>query len=177
MKKKQVYIRILEESDISTTTKWLNDIEISDRLGYLPIFYLHDQLEWFKRVESDKTRYIFAICNNSNDEHIGNVGLGNIDYISRHCMFNIFIYDPQNRHKGIGVEATELALEFAFNKLNMNKVYLRTSERFTGAIRLYNKLGFVREGIMRQHYYSDGKYEDKILYSLLRSEFYDQKNH
>jgi RimJ/RimL family protein N-acetyltransferase len=175
MKKQQIYIRILEESDISTTVKWMNDIEISNIMGYLPVFSLHSQLEWFRQVESDKTRYIFAICNNTTSEHIGNVGLGNIDYINRHCMFNIFIYDHRNRCRGIGIEAAELALEFAFNKLNMNKVFLQTSEKFAEAIRLYQKLGFVREGIMRQHYYSNGKYEDKIMYSLLRSEFYERK--
>ena len=171
MKKDTIYIRILEESDIPTTTKWMNDAEISDAMGYLPAFSLHSQTEWFKRIDSDKTRYIFAICKNDNDEHIGNVGLGNIDYIHRHCQFSIFIFDLKNRHKGSGIEATKLALEFAFDKLNMNKVYLRTSERFVSAIALYEKLGFVKEGIMRQHYYSNGKFEDKIMYSMLKSEF------
>lgn len=175
MQKEMIYIRILEETDIPTTTKWMNDVEISDIMGYLPTFNLYQQLEWFRRIGSDNTRYIFAICNSADNEHIGNVGLGNIDYISRHCMFNIFIYNLKDRHRGIGVEATELALEFAFNKLNMNKVYLRTSEKFAGAIRLYEKLGFIKEGVMRQHYYSNGEYQDKIMYSMLKSEFYERK--
>lgn len=171
MKKEQVYIRILEETDIPTTTKWMNDPELSDIMGYLPAFSLQNQLEWYKKIANDNTRYIFAICNNSDNKHIGNVGLGNIDYINRHCMFNIFIYESKDRHKGVGTEATILALEFAFNRLNMNKVYLQTSERFVEAIRLYQKLGFVKDGIMRQHRYSNGNYEDKILFSMLKSEF------
>lgn len=175
MQKKIVYLRVLEEGDIITTTKWMNDSEISDIMGYLPVFDLTNQLEWFRKGTVDKTRYIFAICNISNDEHIGNVGLGNIDYVHRHCMFNIFIYDANNRGQGRGREATELALHFAFNRLNMNKVYLRTSDRFVGAIKMYQKLGFVKEGIMRAHYFSNGAYEDKIMYSILKNEFYEQK--
>jgi len=175
MKKKIIYLRILAETDIQNTTIWMNDPTISDIMGYLPVFTLNNQLEWFRKIESNKTRYIFAICNNSDNKHIGNVGLGNIDYINRHCTFNIFIYSKENRAKGIGTEATELALEFAFDKLNMNKVCLRTSERFVGAIELYQKIGFVKEGVMRQHYYSNGEYEDKIMYSILRSEFYERK--
>jgi len=171
MHKENIFIRPLEESDIPTTTNWMNDTEISDSQGFLPVFNLKDQLEWYKRISSDKTRYIFAICNNTDARHIGNVALGNIDYIHRHCMFSIFIYDSNNRGKGYGIEATELALIFAFNKLNLNKVYLRVSEKSVRAIKMYENIGFVKEGVMRQHYYSNGKYEDKIFFSILKSEF------
>ena len=172
MKKQVIYIRVLEETDIPTTIKWVNDPEISDIMGIIPACSLHNQYEWFKKNDADKTRYVFAICNNSDNQHIGNAGLSNIDYINRHCMFSIFICNPENKGKGAGREATELALEFAFNRLNMNRVYLKTSEKFIEAIKMYQKLGFIKEGVMRQHRYTNGKYEDKIMFSILKSEFY-----
>jgi RimJ/RimL family protein N-acetyltransferase len=168
---KQVYIRILEKSDILTTQKWLNDPVISDIMGYLPVLTLENQLSWFDSIKNDKSRFIFAICTKSENVHIGNVGLGNIDYVHRHCMFNIFITDSKDRSIGIGTEATRLALDFAFNRLNMNKVHLRTSDRFKEANKLYLKLGFKKEGVLREHYYTNGKYEDKILYSILKREY------
>lgn len=174
MKSKDIHIRILEETDIVQTTKWMNDPEISDIMGYLPVNTLNDQLSWFKDQSKDKSRYVFAICDNNDGLQIGNVGLGNIDYINRHCMFNIFIVKRDNRSRGLGSQATNLALEFAFRRLNMNKVYLRTSERFIEANLMYKGLGFVQEGVMRQHYYTDGKYEDKIIYSILRTEYEQQ---
>jgi len=42
---------------------------------------LENQLDWFDGIKNDKSRFIFAICLNENNEHIGNVGLGNINYI------------------------------------------------------------------------------------------------
>jgi RimJ/RimL family protein N-acetyltransferase len=174
MKGKDVYLRIIEESDIPTTSKWINDYEISDIMGYLPVKSLAEQLNWFKSNLGNNSKYIFAICTNNN-EHIGNIGLGNIDYVNRHCMFNIFISNGVNRSKGIGTQSTQLLLEFAFNRLNMNKVYLRTSERFIEANKMYLKLGFKKEGVLREHYYTNGKYEDKIMYSLLKSEFDEKK--
>lgn len=174
MKKQMIYLRILEETDIPTTTKWMNNPEISDIMGLIPAFSLHNQLEWFKKNDSDKTRYVFAICNNSDNQHIGNVGLSSIDYINRNCMFSIIIFDTRNRGKGAGSDATKLALDFAFNRLNMNKVYLKTSEKFIEALKMYQKLGFVKEGVMRQHRYTNGKYENKIMLSILKSEFYEQ---
>lgn len=175
MENKDIYIRILEETDIAQTTKWMNTPEISDIMGYLPVQTLAEQLNWFKDLSRDKSRYVFAICSKADNKQIGNVGLGNIDYINRHCMFNIFIVNTDNRSKGLGTQTTQLALDFAFKRLNMNKVYLRTSAKFIEANKLYQKLGFMQEGIMRQHYYTDGVYEDKIIYSILKSEYENTK--
>lgn len=167
----RVYIRIINKDDLGRITRWLNDPEISDIMGYLPTFSIESQNSYYDKLIIDKTRFIFAICQKENDEHIGNVGLGNIDYIHRHAMFSIFIFEYNSRYLGFGTEATRLCLDFAFNRLNLNKVYLRTSERFVSAIKMYEKIGFVKEGIMRQHYYTNGKYEDKIIYSILKSEY------
>ncbi len=168
-----LYLRALRRSDIERTTGWLNDPTISDIMGYLPVFTVEDQLKWFDRVAGDRSRFIFAICLRETDEHIGNVGLGNIDYIHRHAMLNLFIADPIHRGKGYGTEVLKEALRFAFNRLNLNQVHLRTSSRFQGAQQLYEKVGFRQEGVMRQHYFTDGQWEDKILYSILRSEYHE----
>ena len=143
-------------------------------MGYLPVLSYENQLDWYDSIKNDKSRIIFAICRIDNDEHIGNVGLGKIDYINRHCMFNIFIADKGNRSQGIGTEATLLVLKFAFYRLNMNKVFLQTSERFIEANKMYVKIGFKIDGILREHYFSNGQYEDKIIYSILKTEFNEQ---
>ena len=168
---KIVYLRILERSDIETTSRWINTYSVSDAMGFLPVKSLAQQYDWFDGLKNDRSRFIFAICANAGGRHIGNVALGNVDYISRHAMFSIFIAEAADRAKGAGTEASLLLLRFAFHRLNLNKVYLRTSARYEAAIRVYERLGFVKEGAMRQHYYIDGVYEDKILYSILRTEF------
>lgn len=166
----QVYLRILERSDLPTTTAWMNNAEISDIMGYLPVFTVEGQNEWFDKLKNDRTRFVFAICMNDG-RHVGNVALGNVDMLNRHGMFSIFLATKDDRAKGIGSEATLLLLGFAFMKLNLNKVFLRTSERFVEAVRMYERLGFVREGVMRQHVFANGVYEDKVIHSMLRSEY------
>jgi len=167
----QVYLRILELSDIVTTQRWINDPEISEIMGYLPVKSLKQQEQWYQTLVNDNTRYVFAICLREKDQHIGNVALGNIDYVNRNAMFSIFIYDKQYRGRGLGLEATHLILDFAFDRLNLHKVYLRTSEEFAAAIKMYEKMGFVKEGVMREQSYFAGKYRDKILYSMLENEY------
>lgn len=171
MKNDKIYLRILEKSDIALTHKWINDSVISEIMGYLPVLSLENQLEWYDKVKNDKKRFIFAICKIENDEHIGNVGLGNIDYINRHCMFNIFIASDENKGNGSGSGATKLILKFAFERLNLNKVFLQTSKRFVSANKMYLKLGFQIDGVLREHYYTNGVYEDKTIYSILRKDF------
>jgi RimJ/RimL family protein N-acetyltransferase len=175
MKESRVYLRILELSDISTTQQWINDPEISQIMGYLPVKSLKQQEKWYLSGVDDNSRYIFAICLRENETHIGNVGLGNIDYISRNAQLSIFIYDDKYRTQGYGTEATKLILDFAFNRLNMHKIYLRTSPHFKNAIAMYEKIGFVKEGVLRQHYFDNGKYTDKLMFSILQEEFLSQK--
>ena len=167
----RIYLRILEKTDIPTTQKWINDPEMSAIMGYLPTKSLLNQEKWYDSLVNDDTRYIFAICLIENNEHIGNVALGRIDYISRNAMYSIFIYEKKYRQNGYGSEATRQMLSFAFNRLNLHKVYLRTSPVFVDAIKMYERLGFVREGILREHHYDDGKYSDKIIYSMLKHEY------
>lgn len=167
-----VRIRPLERSDIPRTTEWINRPEISEIMGYLPVLTLENQLRWFNAVKEDKSRFIFAICDVQSGEHIGNVGLGLIDYVNRHGMLNIFIAEPAMRGKGRGTAAVRQLLDFAFSRLNLNKVYLQTSERFVEAVKVYEKLGFNKDGVLREHYYLRGRYEDKWFYSMLRSEYF-----
>lgn len=171
MKGKIINLRILEKEDIIQSQKWISNPIIADIMGYLPVFSLMHQFDYFDKIYKSNSTFIFCIIDNTTGKHIGNVGIGNIDYISRHCMFNIFIGEESNRKKGVGTEATMLILNFAFNTLNINKVWLKTSYRFIQAIKMYENIGFVKEGVMRNHYYTNGNYEDKIIYSILKSEF------
>ena len=171
MKKNNIQIRPLEESDLSTTHNWINDPEISAIMGYLPVIGLARQEKWLKDRIFSNTHYIFAICVKKTNEHIGNIGLGDIDYVHRHASLNVFIYGKNNRGKGYGSEALEQILEFGFLKLNLNKIYLKTSSKFEAAIGLYESKGFILEGKLREHYYINGIYEDKLLYSLLKNEY------
>jgi RimJ/RimL family protein N-acetyltransferase len=171
----QIYLRILEKSDIYNTQKWMNDPEMSNVMGYLPNKPLLQQEQWYESILNDSTRDIFAICLIDNDEHIGNAALGKIDFISRNASLSIFIFDTENRGMGNGTEAIILLLDYAFNRVNLHRVYLRTSPHFIEAISVYRKLGFKEEGRLREHYFSNGNYQDKILFGILREEFRSQK--
>ena len=68
--------------------------------------------------------------------------------------------------------AVRLALQYAFDHLNLERVALRVQADNLRAIRAYEKAGFVREGCLRRDAYRDGAYVDVLCMGILREEFH-----
>lgn len=75
---------------------------------------------------------------------------------------------------GYGTEIMKSLFEYAFKTLNINRLWLDVYPDNHIGIKLYEKLGMHKDGILRQNYLSDRGYLDQIIYSILRSE-YDSK--
>lgn len=76
-----------------------------------------------------------------------------------------------HRDRGVGTEAMRLALRHAFDDLHLHKVYLRVLEYNHRARRLYEKCGFVVEGVLREEMKVDGTWHALVYMGLLASEF------
>ncbi len=171
----EIYIRKLEFSDLATSHKFINSTEINEIMGYLPIS-MEEQRKWYETTINNKSKFIFAIYKRNNDEYIGNVGFGNIDYINRNAMLSIFIFKPQDRNKNYGKKSMKLILNFAFNRLNLHKITVRTATEYgiktkTDTISFYKKCGFKIEGIQKEQYYRDGKYINRILMGIFKNDY------
>lgn len=167
----KVYLRPFEESDLELTHAWVNNPEIMDTLSLHGPISRKQQQVWFENLCRDPSKIVFAICLKDSHEHVGNVSLRNIDPLNRNAMFSIFLGTRQHRSQGIGKEATVLMLEHAFVFMNLHRIYLKTTSSNESAIAMYEKIGFIREGCMRQHEFKNGKYVDKLLFGILKTEF------
>lgn len=105
------------------------------------------------------------------DDILGLVSLTNIDFVNRSAEFHIMIGDKDSRGKGIGYFATTEILRHAFNNMNLNRIELGVLESNSRAIKLYEKVGFKREGIKRQSTYKNGKFVNMIMMGILKDEF------
>jgi RimJ/RimL family protein N-acetyltransferase len=79
--------------------------------------------------------------------------------------------DHQDWGKSYGGEALHLLLDHAFGELNLHRVQLTVLACNEPAIALYEKLGFVREGVYREFLLRDRIRFDMYLYGLLRREW------
>ena len=99
----------------------------------------------------------------------GAASLFAFDPFARHAEAGISLV-PDARGRGIGTAAILQLVEFGFVRRNLRRIHLQAIASNTGALRAYEKAGFVVEGRQRQHAWVRGAYEDIVLMGILRSE-------
>lgn len=115
--------------------------------------------------------YPFAIRRHDDDAMIGFADIDDVQWANGTAWVSIAIGDPINRGLGYGTEAMRLLIGYAFRELSLHRLQLTVFSYNEPAIRLYEKLGFVREGVYREALHRDGQRHDMLLYGLLRREW------
>lgn len=105
---------------------------------------------------------------------VGVATLFKFDHLARHAAAGISLL-PDARGHGIGTAAMARLIEFGFLRRNLRRIHLEVIASNRGAIRAYEKAGFVVEGRQRQHAWVRGAYEDVVLMGILRSEVDDAR--
>jgi RimJ/RimL family protein N-acetyltransferase len=167
----RIYLRPLAAADAATFLPWVNDRAVTRTLKFIrPVSLAAEEetLECFGRSESD---VVLAIIRRDDDALIGAVGLHRIHPVNRSAMFGLMIGDRAAWSQGFGTEATRLMVDYAFRALNLHRVWLHVYENNPAAVRVYEKVGFRREGILRQDVYREGRYWDALAMGLLRDEW------
>ncbi len=100
---------------------------------------------------------------------VGAASLFDFDSFARHAEAGISLV-PEARGRGIGTAAIVQLVEFGFVRRNLRRIHLQAIASNAGAIRAYEKAGFVMEGRQREHAWVRGAYEDIVLMGILRSE-------
>lgn len=170
---KKVYLRPIQLSDVTDKyVHWLNDKEVIRGLENPVIPYTKDRLQqYILKMISTPDNYMFAIIDVRSNEHIGNVKLHNFNEHANHCEVGIMIGDKNFWNKGVGTEALSLVLWFAFDVLKVNKVWASVHQTNLASLNLFQKLGFIQEGILRKHTVTDHRWVDKIMLGIFEHEF------
>lgn len=142
---------------LEKSREWMNDKEICRLFNriYKPLT-IQMQKKWYKNLKKDKCQITFAIETDS--IYVGNVGLKNIDLVDKKCEYYIFIGNKNYWGKGIGTESTIQLINFVKKNLNIHKIYLHVDQKNISAKKLYNKIGFVKEGVLKDELFRGGKY-------------------
>lgn len=138
-------------------------------------YWFEEPYESFAELESlynkhihDDTERRFIITNEK--EYVGLIELVELDYIHRKGELQIII-SPAFQGNGYSKQAIFKALQYAFQILNLHKVYLIVSNYNEKALHIYEKMGFVREGVLREEFYVNGAYQDATRMSMFKREF------
>lgn len=180
LKTERLILRNPVINDVEDLVEGLNDIQISESLGFIPHPYTKkDALEWIEKnldreneKEGLRKEYDFAIELKSEKKLVGVVMLDSVDYFHGSARIGYWV-NKNYWEQGIVTEANRKVLNFAFNKLNLRRVHLSAYVESEASNRVAKKLGFTLEGTLRQSHRTKatGKIHDTNTYGLLREEF------
>jgi RimJ/RimL family protein N-acetyltransferase len=186
----KIYLRPLDRDDIDTLVPWVNDPEVTRTLLiYLPFNRIREE-EFISSLYRDPGSVALGIalrapavnagCEFTAEEvqrdlyanHlIGVCGIQQYDDKNRSAGFGIMLGEKRFWNVGYGTEATRLLADYAFDTLNLHRLWLHVHENNPNGRRVYEKVGYQYEGTLRQAHYQGGRYWDVSVMSLLRSDW------
>lgn len=161
----RLILRPFQLSDVNEAyQRWMNDPEVTRFLeSRFQPKTLKSLRDYAAGILADHSQVYFAIVLKPDGRHIGNLKIGPIHPVHRHANIGIIIGERDCWGKGYAAEAIQAATRFAFESLNLHKVMAGCDEPNEGSARAFEKAGFKREGLRRNHFYCDGRYVDEIL--------------
>lgn len=168
---KKIYLRNYEENDMNNLKNIMNNYKVREflTLNIILPFSSNDQGNFFKSIPERRKKYIydFAIVRKEDDALIGGSVVKNVDFKNSVCGAGFFIDEKYWEH-GYGGEAVNLIEKFIFYELNIRKIKLEVISNNIRALKLYEKLGYQKEGILKKEIFRNGKYLDLILLAKFR---------
>ena len=127
--------------------------------------------QWFAATLKQANTLNFGIYVEETNALIGYAGLSGISFTNHSGEYFLFIGEKAWWGKGVGTAVTKQIVDIGFTSHHLNRIMLTVSESNTGGLKAYTKAGFVVEGLLRQAACRQGVFHDKIVMSVLKSEW------
>lgn len=168
-----VRLRPLAESDVDHILGWVNDPSI---VGNIAAFSGHaftrdQELEYIRRTCASTTDKVWSIEEAATGRYLGQTGLHQIHDRSKVARLACIIAERADMGHGFGSAAIRAVLDHAFGPLGLHKVWLMVFATNARGRRIYGRVGFVEEGVLREEYFHDGGWHDMVRMSLLAREW------
>lgn len=162
-----VILREFEERDIPLKVGWINDPDNNKYLHYELPASVDKTIQWFHEKDNSKRIDCTILYQGI---AVGVVGLLQIDRENSKAEYYITIGDKSFKNRGIATKATRAILDYAFQTLELHKVYLTVDSKNDVAVRLYEKAGFKREGYFAEDLYCsrNSGFIDRIRYAVIQ---------
>jgi len=171
---KHSYFKEIQSSDYPKIISWLNDPNFNKFLfqgmNEISVEFFSKQVNDEKSLENAK---IFSQFNKQNNELIGWCGLffpiHEAQKIGQKAEIRSFV-GTEFWNKGFGTEQYIMLVTLGFEFFNLNRIFFGTHQDNIGTQKIYEKLEFIKEGILRQDYFRKN-FADIYRYSVLKSEY------
>lgn len=126
-------------------------------------------LKAYAQAKKNNKDLWLGIYDKAAKKHVGNIELSNISQVHRKALYAILLWDGHGQ--GLANEASRLIIQFGFDRLNLQRIELYVHDKNEKAISLYERLGFKKEGTLRQAFQKQGQFYDLHVMGLLKEEY------
>ncbi len=174
----RIYMRPLEVADVTDEyLHWMNDVELAKYIPAMTFPGTRAAVEEYVAREARNPATVFlAIIEKDTGRHVGNIKLGPISWVDRNAEYGRLLGDVAARSKGYGSEAVRMILRYAFEVLNLHKVFATCLASNKAAIRSNEKNGLSVEATIKEKRYVEGHYEDVVYMGINKPTYLDRKD-
>jgi ribosomal-protein-alanine N-acetyltransferase len=169
----RLVLRQARQGDAPAFLKVAQDDAVMRYYGVEPFASLEQalsEIEWQHRTFAEGTGIRWVIVERDRDEYIGDLGYFAVK--ARHKRAEVgFKLAPSYWRRGWMTEALTVVLDYGFDYMSLNRVEALVDPRNDASLGFLLKLGFVREGLLREYEYEKGAFVDLVMMSLLRGEW------
>ncbi|MFJ2001542.1 GNAT family N-acetyltransferase [Streptomyces chartreusis] len=164
-------LRPFTEVDATVMAEIIEDPEVVRFTGEASEEFPMERLRsWYGSRSAQNDRLDLAVTDRATGELVGEVVLYEWDATARSCTFRTLV-GPRGRGRGIGTEATRLIVGHGFEQLGLHRIQLEAYGHNPRALRVYEKVGFVVEGVRREADFRDGQWLDWVMMAVLDHEW------
>ena len=167
----EIILRAIESNDADSYYRWINDEETNQWRGLYHPTNREEATSWIEAHRGSKSDALNLAIESKNGDLIGFIGLKHICPRSRRAEIWIYIGSKTHWNQGNGSDSIGAICTYAFDQMNLFRIWLECNPEFENVVRCYEKLGFVREGTLRKAYFRDGAFRDTCIMGLLKDEF------
>jgi RimJ/RimL family protein N-acetyltransferase len=160
-----VNLRNASKEDVSLVMQWWSDPQYMGDYQDTRVF-IREELEKIMLKNA-----IFFIIQKKDGMKIGHIG----SWMIGRTMEMGFALVSSERRKGYGKEAIQLMVDYLFLTKDIVRIQVSTDTENRASQRALERVGFLKEGIMRRLWYTRGEYKDHYLYSILKEEWKEPK--
>jgi len=169
LKGRKTTLRPVQKNDLANCLRWINDPEVTRfTRGFLPRTEKFEA-EWYENLDKRKDDVVFSVI--ADDKHIGIMGIHGIEWKDRVASTGAIIGDKEYWGKGFGTDAKMQIMNYAFNTLNLRKLWSKVRAFNERSFKYCIKCGYVVEGTLRKQSFCDGEYFDEIVLGVFREEW------
>ncbi|MFH1800831.1 MAG: GNAT family protein [Candidatus Omnitrophota bacterium] len=164
----------IEHEDLKRLLEWRNNVQLRKHFREYRELNMELQEKWYREmIQSNPSAMMFSVRRLSDNELLGCCGLAYIHPVYRHADLSLYIgwNNAYIDQEGYAREACELIFNYGFDDLGLNKIWTEIYVFDSKKKALYDSLGMSLDGVLRQNYFSEGRFWDSWLLSILSSEW------